>query len=1223
MGSRAYEMAFRLNARLGNSYNGTFAKAENIAKKTFGSIAKLGAAVLGGIGIADMANTYKDFQQSIANTGAVAGVPKASKEFKALENAALEAGKQTTKTATEAADALGYMSLAGWTSEQSISGLMPVLRLSEASGADLAATSDLVTDSMSAMGLSVDQLSKYLDVAAQANNKTNQTATQLMEAYIGVGGKFKGLNTPMAESAAVLGVLANRGIKGSEAGNSLTSVLANLTKKGGESAEAMKALGVSAFKSNGEFKGITNVVAEISGKLKGLTKEQETMYIQMIGGKTQETAFRALLSGYETFTEGGKRELIELQEEMENSSGSLDKMAEAMNDTLGGALAILGSASDDMKIQIMKEIEPTVTPIIRSIADALPGLSAKVAGFVKSMVKKGKVLWSDLKPVFNWIVNNFDKIKIGIAAVGGAFVTAKIVSKIKNAATAIKGLTAAASGNPFILFIEGIIGIGAALQTTWEQAKKTNFENHFGDIALSAEQIDRVAKQIVKGGNLEKLQAQLGKFDVLGEIKEKTKTSLEEIEKFNWKVSVGLDLSLDEQERYKAGIDEYIADSREYFEQAFQADWGLFEGNAEVQAATKKFYEGVSKQLYDKGVEIKEALNKGLQDTVLDLNEAAEIARLVQESENIKAGLAQSEYETKMGSLKLEAQEKADLNGGSLKKEDYDEIVKEAQETAETLNAAARDKYSAQENNLARVYGKGTAEYEKNLKIIDQEYQSTRAMANTGIVDFMTNTVESVYDKELRQARTNKTMAVQRAAENLESKKKLLVDLPGEAMNYFGVSSVDLSNMKELRNGTVGNINNLRKYQEELAIIKDEYISKQKQVPQYLTDTINAINKSLEGVNNIDDILFPNIQSLYKEVGLKAEPTKKNQKIIEEMYDPSDSASWLNMIYVGFDEQKRKRTDKLREKYYIPYDKPPEHSKIAEDHNGKKKYTPFINWGEGIENLFKNPIEANLTVNAKTALNQQTLNGSVNNNKNEVQTKVDEFSRSKWNASLLVEAKTDLDKQAFDDSANAAKKEAQNRISAIFNKFTVNGKLNVGLALSGAVTGTMNILSSTVNVGGKTKGYAAGTEYTPDTFIAGEKGAELITGAKGRKVFTALETGNIFANMGRIKDTFVSAVSAVNVFDKLKGCSVSEILGENEGMSPERIVKPSNTANNNSSVSVTINNEIKIDGTDTKNTDNLKDLINKAMKENGGELADMIMDIINQNNARKVRLSNE
>ena len=206
-----------------------------------------------------------------------------------------------------------------------------------------------------------------------------------------------------------------------------------------------------------------------------------------------------------------------------------------------------------------------------------------------------------------------------------------------------------------------------------------------------------------------------------------------------------------------------------------------------------------------------------------------------------------------------------------------------------------------------------------------------------------------------------------------------------------------------------------------------------------------------------------------------------------------------------------------------------------------------------------------------------------------------------YNTNLTVNAKANLDEQALESSANAAKRQAEKKVSAIFNKFTVDGRLNVGLAVSSTVSSAMETLFSI----GKPKGFAAGTEYTPDTFI---------TGARGRKVFTALETGNIFTNIGRIKDTLAASVSAVNIFDRLR---------ENEGMTPERIVRPSNTTNNNSSVSVTINNEIKVDGANNKDTDNLKNLINKAMRESGEELAEMIMDIINQNNERKARLSNE
>lgn len=131
------------------NYNSTFKAIENSASKTISSITRtvagIGSAVLGGIAVVDAVNTYKDFEQSMANTAAIAGVEKGTETYAKLEKAALDAGKATSKTAQEASDALGFMSLAGWSAEESMQGLMPILRLSEATGAELAGTSDLVT----------------------------------------------------------------------------------------------------------------------------------------------------------------------------------------------------------------------------------------------------------------------------------------------------------------------------------------------------------------------------------------------------------------------------------------------------------------------------------------------------------------------------------------------------------------------------------------------------------------------------------------------------------------------------------------------------------------------------------------------------------------------------------------------------------------------------------------------------------------------------------------------------------------------------------------------------------------------------------------------------------------------------------------------------------------------------------------------------------------------
>lgn len=232
--------AGKVNSSLNSSVGkvgAQFNNMQSLAKKAAAGIGAAFAAVKIKDFVKESVNTYKTYEQSMAQTAATATIQKGTKEYEQLDKAARAAGRATSKTAAEAADALGYMALAGWNVNQSTTALMPVLRLSEGLQSDLAVTSDLVTDSMSALGISMDNegrnLTRYLDVITAANNKSNQTALQAMEAYIGVGGSLKRLGTPLEESGALLGVLANRGIKGSEAGNSLSSILINLTKKSG------------------------------------------------------------------------------------------------------------------------------------------------------------------------------------------------------------------------------------------------------------------------------------------------------------------------------------------------------------------------------------------------------------------------------------------------------------------------------------------------------------------------------------------------------------------------------------------------------------------------------------------------------------------------------------------------------------------------------------------------------------------------------------------------------------------------------------------------------------------------------------------------------------------------------------------------------------------------------------------------------------------------------
>ena len=424
---KEYKLAVKIAGSVSSSFNNAMGAAET-KMQSLGSIAAKAAAVAAaawgalkiGQFVGDAVNTYADFDQAMANTAAICGAT--ADDYARLQQAALDMGKATTKTATESAEALGYMSLAGWDVNESIAGLEPILRLSEATQMDLATCSDLVTDSLSALGLQVDDLGEYLDVAAMANNKSNQTAQMLMEAYIAVGGTMKNLNVPIQESAAALGVLANRGIKGSEAGTALNAVINNLTTGTGKAGKMMDKLGISAFDSNGKFIGLAETLRVVDEATKDMTEEQRNAALAALGGKEHIDALNDLISGLNTTTADGRSEWEALTDDLYNADGALSTMAATVTDTLQGAISIFGSAMDDMKIRLAQTFAPAAKDAINAVSAVIPSITDRIAAagnaFVEYALPKAEAFAQNCVPAL-------EKVGGAFAAVGAVIVDHK------------------------------------------------------------------------------------------------------------------------------------------------------------------------------------------------------------------------------------------------------------------------------------------------------------------------------------------------------------------------------------------------------------------------------------------------------------------------------------------------------------------------------------------------------------------------------------------------------------------------------------------------------------------------------------------------------------------------------------------------------------------------------------------------------------------------------
>lgn len=387
--SKEQELAIKIAGKVENSFKQSLGVTEDglnkiasTAKKAAAVAAAAFAALKIGDFIAGAMDEYSEFEQSMANTAAIAGAT--SEEYEKLSSAAREAGKATTFTASEAADALGYMALAGWDVNESTSALTPILKLAEATQADLATTSDQVTDSMSAMGLGIDDLQAYLDAVVQTNNSANTTASDLMDAFIGCGGAARSAGMDYKETATALGILANNGIKGSEAGTALNSMLVRISTKD-VAQKAFKELGVAVYDSSGEMRNMQDILVDLNGAMAGMTQEQKNAYMSAIAGTNYYSQFGYLLDGVKEGVDGSASAWDELAGAIDNSKGALDTMDATVTGTLQGAMARFQSAVSDLKISLVEDFGPYATEVIDGVAEALPRITSNLSEMIRQM----------------------------------------------------------------------------------------------------------------------------------------------------------------------------------------------------------------------------------------------------------------------------------------------------------------------------------------------------------------------------------------------------------------------------------------------------------------------------------------------------------------------------------------------------------------------------------------------------------------------------------------------------------------------------------------------------------------------------------------------------------------------------------------------------------------------------------------------------------------------
>ena len=365
------------------------------------------------------------FEKSMSNVQALSGAT--DEELQMLSDTAKEFGANTQFSATEAADALSYMALAGWDAQTSCDALGGVLDLAASSGMDLAEASDMVTDYMSAFSMEASESSYFADLLSYAQSNANTTAEGLGEAFKNCAANMNAAGQDIETTTSLLSMMANQGLKGSEAGTALTAVMRDMTSKMEDGKIAIGETLVQVQDAEGNFRDLTDILGDVEDAVDGMGDAEKSSALMA-------TFTSDSIKGLNLMLNAGIDEAADFEEQLRNCSGTASDMAKVMNDNLAGDLTALNSKIEGVKITVYESLVPALRDGVAELSDTIDSVDWSDVG-----KKVGELSVTAVK-FFKSIIENADGIKTILQAVGTALGTAFVISKVSTFATSIISL---------------------------------------------------------------------------------------------------------------------------------------------------------------------------------------------------------------------------------------------------------------------------------------------------------------------------------------------------------------------------------------------------------------------------------------------------------------------------------------------------------------------------------------------------------------------------------------------------------------------------------------------------------------------------------------------------------------------------------------------------------------------------------------------------------------
>lgn len=754
----------------GNSMEEASSKAINLsgALKTLFAVVSA-AAIMGQVKdfAADSIELGKNYTSVMSEVAAISGA--SSSDLAMMEDTARQYGATTVFSASEAAEALKYMSLAGWDAQQSTSALGGVLNLAAASSMGLGEASDMVTDYLSAFGMEASQSTYFADMLAYAQSNSNTTAAQLGEAYKNAAANMHAAGQDVETTTSLLEAMANQGRKGSEAGTTLGAMMRDITAKMDDGAIKIGETSIAVQDASGNFRDMTDILTEVGEATEGMGSAQRAAALSSVF--TDDS-----IKGVNMVLAEGMDKVAGYEESLRSATGASEDMAETMNDNLSGDLANMNSAYEEMQLQVFEAMEEPLREGTQWItSDIIPTLTSWVPEAFGTLAGGISKVGNALSPLVKTVLQNPKAVGSAFASIGAGFAAMKTVNtgiKIAGMVTEAGGMASALGklgtslfGSPWAAgaaaAVAAITAVGLAVKKYNDIQVEDSLSAHFGSVELDDSQIEDFASRVINAQWLVNINAAIGHFENAEEFNQQAEAALAENDALEWKARVGIQLTEDEKSSYIQNIETFKDNIEQALtEQTLAAEMTVNEfdikmaDGSSLGSQIEKWAEQDLGKMQSLSTGLTNLVQTALEDGIIDVDEQAAIDQLQGKISNIMEGWQEAEAQAQMDVL---TQKYGKLSGKDLTADTFTKVVEELGKQRETATAALETSEKklyttlnalnkADENGVQRISDEELVSYKQQAGYAVRNDQASM-LGNS--LEFEKNTLSDAYGEKL------------------------------------------------------------------------------------------------------------------------------------------------------------------------------------------------------------------------------------------------------------------------------------------------------------------------------------------------------------------------------------------------------------------------------------------------------------------------------------------